>query len=121
MADLFDFVPAASFGLGALADLYTCAFENYFYTAVVTEGELARRIRAGALVLARSPVLRVNGALAGLSLLAVRGRFSSCRTFGLTVPFRGLGLASILAAELLAQARVAGADEMSLVVLAQNE
>src|SRR6266511_2612154 len=99
------FVPASSLSIEALADLYTCAFDDYFYPAATTAEELASRIPAEQLLLDHSPLLYVDDTPVGLALPAQRGR----------------GLALPLTLALLDQARQCGARAMTLIVLAQNE
>ena len=67
------FITASSLSIEALADLYTHAFDDYFYPTAVTAGELARRIPAEQLLLDYSPLLCVDDTPVGLALLALRG------------------------------------------------
>ncbi len=115
------FVPASSLSMEALADLYTRAFDDYFYPAATTAEELASRIPAEQLLLDHSPLLYVDDTPVGLALLALRGARSCCGGFGIVPAQRGRGLALPLTLALLDQARQCGARAMTLIVLAQNE
>ncbi len=120
MADDVAFVPASALSLEALADLFTRSFEAYFYPGVTTPAILARRVAAEDIDLLRSVVLTVGGQPEGVALLARRGRRVWCAGFGVTMAHRGRGLAHRLAAEMLRQAREAGAHTLSLEVLTRN-
>ncbi len=112
--------PASAYSLDALGDIFTCAFEGYFYAATVTAAMLAQRIRAEQIDLLRSLVLEVGGEPAGIALLALRGERAWCGGFGVAKPWRGQGLAHSLAGAMVEQARQAGARELSLEVLTRN-
>ncbi len=114
------FTPAAALSLEALADLFTRSFEAYFYPGVTTAAVLARRVAVEDIDLLRSLVLRVAGEPAGVALLARRGARAWCGGFGITLAHRGRGYAHLLAAELLRQAREAGARSLALEVLTRN-
>ena len=115
------FIPAARISLVNLADLFTRSFADYYYPGATTPEILSRRVRAESIDLLRSPVLMVDGAPAGLALLARRGDRMWCGGFGVVLGQRGRGLAHALAAEMVAQARQAGARRLILEVLTRNE
>jgi GNAT superfamily N-acetyltransferase len=115
------FIPASSLPVADLANLYTGAFDDYFYPVTVTAEELARRVANEQLLLDHSPLLCVAGAPVGLALLGLRGAHSCCGGFGIVPAQRGRGLALPLTLALLDQARQRGARRMRLIVLAQNE
>jgi ribosomal protein S18 acetylase RimI-like enzyme len=114
-------IPAAQLPLEALAEIFTAAFEGYFYPGTTSAPELARRIRIEQIDLWRSAVLVDGERTAGLALLALRGDRAWCGGFGVYAAARGRGLAHILAATLIAQAREAGAQTLGLEVLTRNE
>ncbi|KPV47876.1 hypothetical protein SE17_41095, partial [Kouleothrix aurantiaca] len=114
------FVPATSLSLDALADLFTRSFEGYFYPATVSAEALAQRVRGEQIDLARSVLLQVDGAPAGLAIVALRGGHAWCGGFGIVSAQRGRGLALPLAEAMLASARTAGARRLSLEVLTRN-
>ena len=111
---------AAELSLEALADLFTRSFEAYFYPGITSAHTLARRVASENIDLLRSLVLRVDGAPAGVALLAHRGERAWCGGFGITLPYRGQGHAHTLARALLHEAHEAGADQLALEVLARN-
>src|SRR5438874_5485401 len=108
MTDEPRFLPASSFALDALADILTRSFEEYFYTSNTSAEDLARRIRMENIDLCRSVVMLVGDQPAGMALMALRAYRGWCDGFGVTLPFRGLGLSRRLADALLDQARQAG-------------
>jgi GNAT superfamily N-acetyltransferase len=121
MTDQPRFLPASSFALGALADIFTRSFENYFYPGATTVEALARRVRIENLDLQRSLVMLVGEEPVGQAMIGLRGEHAWCGGFGVMLPFRGRGLARPLAEAMLDQARQAGARTFSLEVLTRNE
>jgi GNAT superfamily N-acetyltransferase len=121
MTDQPRFLPASSFALDALADIFTRSFENYFYPGTTTVEVLARRVRHESLDLHRSLVMLVGEEPVGQAMICLRGDRAWCGGFGVMLPFRGRGLARPLAAAMLDQARQAGARTFSLEVLTRNE
>jgi len=115
------FLPASSFALGALADIFTRSFENYFYPGATTVEVLARRARHESLDLHRSLVMLDGEEIVGQAMIGLRGDHAWCGGFGVMLPFRGRGLARPLAEAMLHQARQAGARTFSLEVLTRNE
>ncbi|HYF65099.1 MAG TPA: GNAT family N-acetyltransferase [Herpetosiphonaceae bacterium] len=114
------FAPAAQLSLDAFADLFTRSFENYFYPGVTTAPILAARARFEQIDFSRSLVMYAGDEPAGQAILALRGEEAWCGGFGITVPFRGRGLARQLIAALIDQARQAGSRRFSLEVLTRN-
>jgi GNAT superfamily N-acetyltransferase len=121
MSDQATFVPASSFSLDALGDIFTRSFENYFYPGITSAAALATRTRVEQIDLHRSVVLLIGEAPAGIALLALRGDLAWCAGFGVVLPLRGRGLAHELAAAMLDQARQAGARACALEVLTRNQ
>jgi GNAT superfamily N-acetyltransferase len=121
MSDEIRFLPASSFALDTLADIFTRSFAEYFYTGTTTPEILAARVRFEQIDLHRSLVMLAGDEPAGQALLALRGDRAWCAGFGVMVPFRGRGLSRRLAVELIGQARQAGARSFSLEVLTRNE
>jgi GNAT superfamily N-acetyltransferase len=115
------FVSAASYTLEALGDIFTRSFEDYFYPGTTTAAVLAARVRTEQIDLHRSLVMRVGDDAAGIALLGLRGDRAWCGGFGVTMPFRGRGLAHGLAAAMLDQARQAGVRGCGLEVLTRNQ
>ena len=121
MADQLRFLPASSFTLDALAEIFTRSFEEYFYPGTTTAEILAQRIRVEQIDLYHSLVMLLGGEPAGQALLARRGDRAWCGGFGVMLSLRGRGLSHQLAAAMLEQARQAGARRFSLAVLTRNE
>ena len=115
------FAPASAYTLDALADIFIRSFEDYFYPGTTTAAILSRRVRTEQLDLHRSLVMRLGGEVVGIALLGLRGDQAWCGGFGVTLPFRGRGLARELAAAMLDQARQAGARGCGLEVLTRNQ
>jgi GNAT superfamily N-acetyltransferase len=120
MSEKISFVPASSMTFEAFAQLYTRSFENYFYPMAQTVEGFAARARTEQHDLYRSVVLRVDGAPAGQATLALRGDQAWCGGFGIVPEFRGRRLGPPLFAELVAQARQAGARTLQLEALTRN-
>src|SRR4051812_28928051 len=97
------YVPASSFALDALAEIFTRSFEAYFYPSTVTAEQLAARVRMENLDLQRSLVILLGEQPVGVALLGLRGERAWCGGFGVMLPFRGRGLAHQLAAAMLDQ------------------
>ncbi|MEN9933697.1 MAG: hypothetical protein RLZZ387_276 [Chloroflexota bacterium] len=121
MPEDIDFVPASSLSIEALADLFTRSFAEYFYPADESAEDLAWKVRVEGIDLWRSVVMRVGGEPAGLALLGLRPGVAWCGGFGVTVPFRGRGLALPLAEAMVVNARASGARRLTLEVLTRNE
>src|SRR5262245_36019846 len=121
MMDEVRFLPASSFALDTLADIFTRSFENYFYPGPTTVELLARRARIENLDLRHSLVMLLGEEPVGQAMIGLRGDYAWCGGFGVMLPFRGRGLARPLAAAMLGQAREAGARTFSLEVLTRNE
>jgi RimJ/RimL family protein N-acetyltransferase len=121
MIDQPSFLPASSFALDALADIFTRSFEQYFYPGTTSAEILAQRVRVEQIDLHRSLVMLVDDQPAGQALLARRGDHTWCGGFGVILALRGRGLSHQLAMAMLEQARQAGARRFSLEVLTRNE
>jgi ribosomal protein S18 acetylase RimI-like enzyme len=117
----FSTCSAAQYDLHTLAGIFTSAFEGYFYPGGTSAVELATRIRLEQIDLALSRVLLAGQEPAGMALLARRGERVWCGGFGVYTPWRGRGLANMLAVDMLGAARAAGARLFELEVLTRNE
>jgi RimJ/RimL family protein N-acetyltransferase len=111
---------ASGLSLEVLAELFTRSFEAYYYPGITSAHTLARRVATEQIDLLRSVVLRVDGEPAGVALLARRGERLWCGGFGITMAYRGRGLAYRLAEAMVAEAREAGAEGLTLEVLTRN-
>ena len=114
------FLPASSFSLAFLADLYTQTFADYFFPCDVTTEDLAGYVRIEQLDLDRCPVMLVGETPVGFATVGIRGAESYCKGFGVIVPFRGKGLSHPLCKEMMQLAREAGARRMGLGVIKGN-
>ena len=121
MTDNIHFAPAAAFSLGALAGIFTQAFEGYYYAQTLTGAMFAATTRLESLDLHYSPVMLSGAEPCGLAVLGLRGERAWCGGFGIAAPMRGAGLATRLVAEMLGQARAAGAGACVLEVLTRND
>ena len=121
MTDGIHFTPATAFSLDALAEIFTRAFAGYYYAQTLTGAMFAAKTRLESLDLHFSPVMLSGGEPCGIAVLGLRGERAWCGGFGVAAPKRGAGLAARLAAEMLGQARAAGARECVLEVLTRNE
>jgi ribosomal protein S18 acetylase RimI-like enzyme len=117
----FHFTAASRFSLESVAQLYTRTFGDYFYNASISAALMQMFVRVEQIDLSRSPVLEAGGEPVGLATVGMRGERAYCKGFGIVVPFRGRGLAALLCAEVIRQARLAGARTLQLGVLKQNE
>ncbi|NTU81501.1 MAG: GNAT family N-acetyltransferase [Chloroflexales bacterium] len=120
MSPHISFTPASAYSLDALADLFTRSFEAYFYPGVTTPQVLARRVVTENIDLLRSVVLLVDGEPSGVALLARRAQQAWCGGLGVIRDRRGGGLSHHLVAEMIRQAREAGAERLTLEVLTRN-
>jgi GNAT superfamily N-acetyltransferase len=115
------FAPAGIFALDTLADLFTRSFADYFYPVNLSAENLAQQMRVESIDLWHSLVMLVDEQPVGIALLARRGERVWCGGFGITLPWRGRGLAQALAEAMIDQARQSGARTLTLEVLTRNE
>lgn len=111
---------AAEYPLAELAEIFTRAFEGYFYPGTTSAQQLSRRVRLEQIDLASSLVLAADGAPAGVALIALRDHRAWCAGFGIYASARGRGLAHTLAEAMVERARAISAHEISLEVLTRN-
>ena len=121
MPPVLHFAPASTLSLQSVAELYTRTFADYSYDATISAALMQKFVRVEQIDLSRSPVLVAVGDSVGLATVGMRARRAYCKGFGIVVPFRGRGLAALLCAEVIRQARLAGARTLQLGVLQQNE
>ncbi|MCG8350116.1 MAG: GNAT family N-acetyltransferase [Chloroflexales bacterium] len=115
------FAPAGTFDLDTLADLFTRSFAEYFYPVNLSAENLAQQMRVESIDLWHSLVMLVDEQPVGIALLARRGERVWCGGFGITLPWRGYGLAQPLAEAMIDQARQTGARTLTLEVLTRNK
>jgi len=121
MATSFSFVSAASYSLEDFAEIFTRAFEGYFYPGVTTAPILAERARAEQIDFHRSQVLLDDYTPCAMGVLGLRGERAWCGGLGVFPEYRGKGLAQRVIHALIDQARVSGARQFGLEVLTRNE
>jgi ribosomal protein S18 acetylase RimI-like enzyme len=104
-----------------LAQLFTTAYEGYYVPFQVDEARLAHMVDAFDLDLDRSLVAWEDGTLVGLANLGLRGERTWLGGVGVIPSARRRGIGERLTRALLDRAREAGAREMVLEVIVQNE
>jgi len=115
------FVSTALFPFEMVVDLFRRSFENYFYPSNTTNEMLARNIRLDNVDLHHSLVMLIDDVPAGIALIGLRGSRAWCGGFGVTLPYRGRGLALPQAQAMIERARQAGVRQFGLEVLTRNE
>ena len=104
-----------------LAELFTAAYEDYYVPFQIDEARLAHMVDAFDLDLERSLVAWEGEAKVGLANLGLRGERTWLGGVGVVKAARRRGIGEQLTCGLLDQARLAGAREMVLEVITQNE
>ena len=104
-----------------LAELFTAAYEDYYVPFQIDEARLAHMVDAFDLDLERSLVAWEGHAKVGLANLGLRGERTWLGGVGVVKAARRRGIGEQLTRGLLDQARLAGAREMVLEVITQNE
>ena len=104
-----------------LADLFTAAYEDYYVPFHVDEARLAQMVDVFDLALDRSLVAWDGETPVGLANLGLRGDRTWLGGVGVVKPRRRAGVGEQLTLALLDRAREAGARQMVLEVITQNE
>jgi GNAT superfamily N-acetyltransferase len=104
-----------------LAELFTAAYEDYYVPFQVDEARLAQMVDVFDLDLGRSLVAWDGDTPVGLANLGLRGERSWLGGVGVVEPRRREGIGEQLTLALLDRARAAGARELVLEVITQNE
>ncbi len=118
---MIDLRPSAELGRPQLARLFTAAYEGYFVPFQVDETRLAHMVEVFDVDLGRSLVAYDDGIPVGLANLGLRGERSWLGGVGVVASHRRRGIGELLTGALLDRARAAGAREMVLEVIVQNE
>lgn len=121
MAASFSFVSAASYSLEDFAEIFTRAFEGYYYPGITTAPLLAERARTEQIDFHRSQVLLDDYTPCAMGVLGLRSERAWCGGLGVFPEYRGQGLAQRVVSALIDQARVCGARQFGLEVLTRNE
>ncbi|MCP3103216.1 GNAT family N-acetyltransferase [Myxococcus sp. K15C18031901] len=113
-------VPASESSLLALSTLFARSFEGYFVNVPDVPHLFDARVRSEHISLVESRVALVDGAPAGLVLMARRGRVSRVAGMGIVPAWRGRGLGAEMLKPLMEEARSRGDCRMVLEVIEQN-
>jgi GNAT superfamily N-acetyltransferase len=113
--------PSSELTRPRLAELFTAAYEGYYVPFQVDEARLAQMVDVFDLELARSLVAWDGETPVGLANLGLRGERTWLGGVGVVKPHRRAGIGEQLTLALLDRAREAGAREMVLEVITQNE
>ena len=120
--DEYQFARALTYDFGALANMFTEAFTDYFFPMNMTPEALANHWRLYHIDGARSMVMRdEEGTFVGMTFIGVRGTRGWCGGFGIAPAFRGHGAGKRLAREMVEMARASGLRSLQLEALSQNE
>lgn len=112
---------SSEFGAAELAVLFTAGYEGYHIPFQVDEAGFASMVHALDLDLARSVVAVAEGEPVGLANLGLRGERTWLGGIGVVPARRRAGVGELLTRGLIERAREAGAKEMLLEVITQNE
>jgi RimJ/RimL family protein N-acetyltransferase len=119
--DEYQLARALSYDFGALANMFTEAFTDYFFPMNMSAEALANHWRLYHIDGARSWVMRdPEGTFVGITLIGARGTRGWCGGFGVAPAFRGHGAGKRLAREMIEMARTSGLHSLQLEVLSQN-
>ena len=104
-----------------IADLFNRSFEGYFVPVQFTVESFVTFGQRDNIDFEASQVLLSENRLAGLALIARRGKVSRMGGFGIVSAFRNQGAGNWFVARLLDQARQRGDTHMYLEVITQNQ
>lgn len=122
LADDMDlsFIPVGGFGLAAAADVINRGFADYVVQFKMTEATLWHAARLDSVDFNASCVARVDGAPAGVVLIARRGWTSRVAAMAVVPEFRRQRVGRALMEQVLAEAKQRGERAMVLEVLTSN-
>lgn len=118
--DPVTFAHASDFSLEQVTLAFNIGFTGYYLPMTQTPVGLAEMMRENDVRLSASLVLQVDGALAGIGLVAVRGDRGWIAGMGVGPQWRGQGLGRQLLTRLLDSLRDAGARTAQLEALTVN-
>ncbi len=116
----FSFIPVSGFGLAATADLINRGFADYVVQFKMTEATLWHAARLDSIDFSASSVVQVDGAPAGVVLMARRGWTSRVAAMAVAPEFRRQRAGRALMEHVLTEARQRGERAMVLEVLTSN-
>ncbi|HEV7891119.1 MAG TPA: GNAT family N-acetyltransferase [Pyrinomonadaceae bacterium] len=114
------YAPATSVSLEAFAAAFTEGFRGYHRTLEPDAAKMAHMGRVYNYDLQHSLVAYDGDEVAGVAVLAIRGKRGWCGGFGVAPAFRRRGVGRALMSALLASARSAGVGTLSLEVSEHN-
>lgn len=115
-----DFTPASALTLERLTEVFNLGFRGYYLPMAQTPDGLAQMIRENDVRLDDSSVLSVNGELAGLGLVGVRGSRGWIAGMGVAPLWRGQGIGAQLLGQLLSGMVESGLRRAQLEALTVN-
>lgn len=116
----FSFIPVGGFGLAQAADLINRGFADYVVQFKMTEATLWHAARLDSIDFNASSVVHVDGAPAGVVLMARRGWTSRVAAMAVAPEFRRQRAGRALMEHALAEAKQRGEHAMVLEVLTSN-
>lgn len=119
-APSFDWRPLTSFSWDAIAEAFRRSYEGYVIPIRLTAQQMETRFAAEDLSMAQSGIGYVDGELAGIGLVARRGRAARLAAFGVAPSFRGKGLASAMLERIVNANAAHGDGTMELEVFEHN-
>lgn len=115
-----DWLPLTSFSCDAIAEAFRRSYEGYVIPIRLTAQQMETRFAAEDLAMAQSGIAYVDRELAGIGLVARRGRAARLAAFGVTPPFRGKGVASVMIERIVDASAEHGDGTMELEVFEHN-
>jgi len=113
-------VPATSYALDDLADLFERSFEGYVVPIRMTGDHLSRMVRSDSIDLSASLVLCLEGRPAGLILVGIRGWSLRISAMGVVSAGRGHGLGRRLMEAVIRSSESCGFHRLILEVIETN-
>ncbi len=114
------FATAATLSLEQVTHAFNLAFAGYYLPMAQTPDGLAQMMRENDVRLDDSAALYVDGALAGVGLVGVRGTRGWIAGMGVAPQWRGQGIGARLLGQLLVHMRAIGLRTAQLEVLEMN-
>lgn len=114
------FAPASTLSLDQVTQAFNLAFTGYYLPMTQTSHGLAQMMRENDVRLDDSAVLYVNGSVAGIGLVGVRGARAWIAGMGVAPEWRGQGIGGRLLDRLLSRMRAIGLRQAQLEALDIN-
>jgi ribosomal protein S18 acetylase RimI-like enzyme len=113
--------PASTLSLGALAGLFTAAYEGYAIPVHFDVDGVARLVETSDLDLDAGLVALADDRPVGLCMLGIRGREGWIGGMGVVAPHRRAGIGELLMRAVLGEARARQLGRVRLEVLREND